>query len=102
MKKILALLLAMVLMLSCFAGCASEPENNEPDNNEQGNSAPQYDVISIEKALELCGEAGNVTTEKYYIRGTVESITNPTYGAMVITDGTHSISVYNTAGYAYM
>ena len=102
MKKILALLLAMVLMLSCFAGCASEPENNEPDNNEQGNSAPQYDVIAIEKALELCGEAGNVTTEKYYIRGTVESITNPTYGAMVITDGTHSISVYNTAGYADM
>ena len=102
MKKILALLLAMVLMLSCFAGCASEPENNEPDNNEQGNSAPQYDVISIEKALELCGEAGNVTTEKYYIRGTVESITNPTYGAMVITDGIHSISVYNTAGYADM
>lgn len=102
MKKTLALLLAMVLMLSCFAGCASEPEKNEPDNNEQGNSAPQYDVISIEKALELCGEAGNVTTEKYYIRGTVESITNPTYGAMVITDGTHSISVYNTAGYADM
>ena len=32
----------------------------------------------------------------------MESITNPAYGAMVITDGTHSISVYNTAGYADM
>lgn len=100
MKKTLALLLALVLVLGCFAGCASEPENNqsEPSHPE----APKYDVISIEKALELCGEAGNVTTEKYYIRGTIESITNPAYGAMVITDGTHSISVYNTAGYADM
>ena len=101
MKKYLALLLSMVLLLACFAGCTAEPENNDP-SNEPENPAPQYDVISIEKALELCGEAGNITTERYYIRGTIESITNPAYGAMVITDGTHSIGVYNTAGYADM
>ena len=101
MNKFLALLLTLVLALSCFAGCAKAPETDEP-NNEPGNSTPQYEVISIEKALELCGEEGNVTTERYYIRGTIESITNPTYGAMIITDGTHSISVYNTAGYADM
>ena len=100
MKKILALFLAVVLALGCFAGCDAEPAGtpSEPSQPE----APQYDVISIERALELCGESGNVTTEKYYIRGIVESITNPAYGAMVITDGTHSISVYNTAGYAEM
>ena len=101
MNKFLALLLTLVLALSCFTGCAKAPETDEP-NNEPGNSTPQYEVISIEKALELCGEEGNVTTERYYIRGTIESITNPTYGAMIITDGTHSISVYNTAGYADM
>lgn len=93
MKKYLALLLALVLVLGCFAGCTETESNPE---------APKYDVISIEEALELCGEEGNVTTERYYIRGTVESITNPQYGAMIITDGTHSISVYNTAGYAEM
>ena len=101
MNKFLALLLTLALALGCFAGCAKAPETDEP-NNEPENSTPQYEVISIEKALELCGEEGNVTTERYYIRGTIESITNPTYGAMIITDGTHSISVYNTAGYADM
>ncbi len=95
MKKYLAFILTMVLLVFCFAGCKEEPEI-------QGSTAPQYDVISIERALELCGEPGNITTERYYIRGTIESITNPTYGAMIITDGTHSISVYNTAGYADM
>lgn len=98
--------MAVTVLLGCFAGCAAESTpstepstvpSTEPSTKP---SAPQYDVISIEKTLELCGEDGNVTTERYYIRGTVESVTNPTFGAMIITDGTHSISVYNTAGYA--
>ena len=101
MKKYLALLLSMVMLLGCFAGCAAQQEDNTQSSTPES-SAPQYEVISIEKALELCGEDGNVTTQRYYIRGVVESITNPTYGAMVITDGTFSISVYNTAGYAEM
>lgn len=92
MKKYFALLLALILTLGCAAGCTVNVTVE----------APQYDVISIERALELCGAEGNVTTERYYIRATIESITNPAYGAMVITDGTHSISVYNTAGYADM
>ena len=105
MKKLLVLLLTAVVVLSCFAGCNTEPQNTTPSvtpSTPTTPTTPTYDVISIEKALELCGEEGNVTTEKYYIRGTVQSITNPTYGAMIITDGTHSISVYNTAGYAEM
>ena len=51
MKKTLALLLALVLVLGCFAGCASEPENNQAEPSQP--EAPKYDVISIEKALEL-------------------------------------------------
>lgn len=104
MKQTLALFIAATLLLGCFAGCAAEPAPSTAPSTEPSTEAttPKYDVISIEKALELCGEDGNITTERYYIRGTVESITNPTYGAMVITDGTHSISVYNTDGYANM
>lgn len=104
MKQTLALLMTVALLLGCFAGCAAEPAPSTAPSTEPSTEAttPKYDEISIEKALELCGEDGNITTERYYIRGTVESITNPTYGAMVITDGTHSISVYNTAGYADM
>ena len=100
MKKYLALFLSMVLVLGCFAGCNSEPAANDPATSKP--EEPKYEVISIEKALELCGEPGNVTTERYYIRGAIESITNPAFGAMIITDGTYSISVYNTAGYADM
>lgn len=62
----------------------------------------EYETITIAQALELCGEEGNVTTERYYIRAIVVSVTNPEYGAMVIEDETGSISVYNTAGYKDM
>ena len=69
MKKILALLLAMIVVMGCFAGCASEPENDE-QNQEQSsqpeNSAPQYEVISIEKALELLKPGGVMTLCLYY------------------------------------
>ena len=53
--------------------------------------------LTIAEALNLCGEPGNLTTERYYIRGTVKTVTNPTYGAMVIYDETGEISVYNTS-----
>ena len=55
-----------------------------------------YETITIAEALDLCGEAGNVTTEEYYIIATIDTVTNPTYGAMVISDETGTISVYNT------
>ncbi len=59
-------------------------------------TTPDYDIISIAEALELCGEPGNLTTERYYIRGTIVSIDNPAYGAMTIKDETGTISVYGT------
>lgn len=65
-------------------------------------------TITVAEALELCGESGNVTTERYYIRATVVSVTNPAYGAMIIADETGEIEVYGTysadgsVGYADM
>lgn len=121
MKKLFALLLSAILVLGCFAGCASDDENatapsttkpaasqpatSQPATSQPATSQPSgsnIQVISIAKALELCGESGNITTEQYYIRGTVESIKNPAYGQMVITDGTHSIPVYGVEGYSSM
>lgn len=93
MKKFLALLLALVLALGCFAGCAPTDTPTEP-------TEPPRVEISIAQALELCGAPGNITTEKYYIRATVETVTNPTYGSMVITDGTNSITVYGIVDYS--
>ncbi len=59
-------------------------------------SAPEIQVITIAEALALCGEEGNVTTERYYIRGIIDTIKSAQYGQMVISDETGSIEVYGT------
>jgi len=58
--------------------------------------AEEIKVITIAEALELCGEPGNITEERYYIRGTVEKMINAAYGNMVVADETGSITVYGT------
>ena len=73
----------------------TEPETSTEENTTEPDE-PEIQVITIAQALELCGEEGNITTERYYIRATVVSITNAAYGAMVIADETGEISVYGT------
>ncbi len=75
-----------------------EPTTEEPSTEEVTTEAPEDEIkiITIAQALELCGEEGNITSERYYIRATIESITNAAYGAMIIKDETGSIPVYGT------
>ncbi len=123
MKKLKALLLALasVLCVGVVSSCieplpldgsvsdsvsSETPETSEtPEASEdtETSETPEeefgagYETITIEKALELCGEeAGYVTEEEYYIIATIDTVTNSMYGAMVISDETGSISVYNT------
>ncbi len=110
MKKFLAALLILTLCLTAFVACTpaddstgstgitnSTVSGNSTSSAPTGPSLPdESQIITIAQALELCGEDGNITEERYYIRATIESITNATYGAMVITDATGSISVYGT------
>ena len=59
--------------------------------------ATGYEVISIEMAEIICEYVGEATTEeRYYIHGTVETVSNAKYGEMYITDGEKSIKVYGT------
>lgn len=125
MFRALALILAMVTVLSltsCFyveKFLPGEAETEGSDNNDQtpgnnnnnnnnNNQKPEYNVITIAEALELCGVEGNLTEERYYIRGIITKVTNAAYGAMVIEDETGSIAVYGTqsadgtVGYAAM
>ena len=93
MKK-LALFLVLTLFVGLLAGCAVGQDN--PGTTESSPTESKYDVITIAEALELCGESGNITTERYYIRGTIVSIDNANYGKMTIQDATGTISVYGT------
>ncbi len=110
MKKTVTLLLCVLLTLSLLAACNGNntTATTDPTVPTTDPTQPKYDVITIEKALELCGAEGNITTERYYIRGTITAISNPQYGAMTIQDATGSISVYGTysedgsIGYAEM
>ena len=114
MKKIFCALLAVLLLCSaCTAAPTTKPQTttppttNIPTTNAPETTVPEtttdgYETISIAEALELCGEAGNITTERYYIRATIESVTNPSYGAMVLTDGKDTIAVYGIEGYSTM
>jgi hypothetical protein len=112
MKRIAALFLALMMLLSVCA-CAGEktPDQTDSSTPSVDSSTPSSEpsqpsdpsdpqdeitVITIAQALELCGEPGNVTTERYYLRGTIVSINNANYGAMTIQDDTGSISVYGT------
>ncbi len=95
-------------------GETTVPDTAESDTTESDTTGDEFpeeilrEVITIEKALELCGEPGNLTTERYYLMGTVVSIDNAAYGAMTIRDETGTISVYGTysedgsIGYAEM
>ncbi len=71
-------------------------ETSAEGDGETETEAPEIKIITIAEALELCGEPGNLTTERYYIKGTIVSIDNPAYGAMTIKDETGTISVYGT------
>lgn len=61
----------------------------------------QFNCITIEEAIEIARKAGSTeTTEKYYVYGTIKSISNPTYGEMTITDGTNDLYVYGSTNEA--
>ena len=100
--RLLALLLvSLMLMTGALVSCTVDPTNPYRTNPEttpetDPETDPQYETITIAEALALCGEPGNVTTERYYIRATVKSIKNAQYGQMVIEDATGTIEVYGT------
>ena len=101
-SKILSLLLCLLMLVSMIACDKTPPVNGDVNNGENNgensgeNNTPQYETITIAEALELCGEPGNITTERYYIRATVKTVSNVAYGQMIIEDATGTIDVYGT------
>ncbi len=75
-----------------------DSEDSSSSSADQGGKEPggedEYEIITVAKALELCGEPGNITTERYYIRVVVDSVLNANYGEMNVSDETGTIYVY--------
>ena len=113
MKKIISLVLTVVLVLSLFAGCVNndnpgvtnpsdpkptESQPTEPQPTEPVDPWASYQCITIAEALAKCEEfVATPSTERFYIRATIKSIDNDTYGQMTIEDATGSIMVYGTS-----
>ncbi len=100
-KKTLTFILLLSICLGVFVGCNDGEPSETTDVTTKSETTEavteeQYDIITIERALELCGDVGNLTTERYYIKGKIVSIDDARYGAMTITDETGTISVYGT------
>jgi uncharacterized protein YdeI (BOF family) len=109
MKRLLTLILVLALTLGAMTSCSMDeiaaivdeimsaiiPTVN-PHEPPEDTWADGYDIITVAEALELCGEEGNITSQRYYIRGTVTAVTNATYGSMTVEDETGSITVYGS------
>ena len=118
-KKIVALLLAMAMLLS-FAACGEDPTDpttpstpvnptNPTDPTPSDPTDPTdpagpavddpwaaYECITVAEALAMQLTDGEMTTERFYLRGTVAEMLNVMYGEMTLADETGSIYVYGT------
>ena len=74
----------------------TEETTEEETTEEETTEGEEIQTITIAEALALCGEPGHITTERYYIRALIKTVTNAQYGSMVIYDETGEISVYGT------
>lgn len=115
MKKLITLLLAIALMATLFAGCGSnDPEKTDPSTSTTdgttntteatdptaGSTDPwsAYTCITIAEALTMCDSyVDSPSTDRFYIRGTIVSIDNSTYGQMTLSDETGTIMVYGSS-----
>lgn len=67
------------------------------EKNKEDEIIDEKKYITISEAIALANEAGETgTTEWYYIRAKIKTVSNPTYGEMTIEDETGSIYVYGT------
>ncbi len=107
MKKFLAMLLAVMLIASCFTACANDPVQTDPGTEpstapttqptEPADPWADYETITIAQALTLCEQfVESASTERYYIRGTVAEVQNDQYGQLMLQDETGSIMVYGS------
>ena len=85
MTKLTALVLSLLMLAASLVGMVACDKGEDTTTTTPDPQPPTYTVITIAQAIELCGEEGNITKERYYIRGTIDTVTNAQYGAMIIS-----------------
>ena len=58
----------------------------------------EYDCITIDEAYDICDEAGENKSDRYYLIGTIVTINDDYYGNMTIKDSTGTLLVYGSYG----
>lgn len=117
-RRIISLVLVFVMLTFTLASCdlqqiigsilgstttTTTPTITTPTTTQKPDPKPDptwddlYEIITIAEALEIAKESGfDGTADRYYIRGTIDTISNVSYGEMTISDETGSIYVYGT------
>ena len=80
--------------------CTLHVDENTDGKCDRCDEDMPIETITIAEAITICGTLADKTptTERYYIKGIVKSVTNAAYGAMIVEDETGSISVYGSYG----
>ena len=80
--------------------CTLHVDENTDGKCDRCDADMPIETITIAEAIEICATLADKTptTERYYIKGIVKSVTNAAYGAMIVEDETGSISVYGSYG----
>ena len=106
MKKLLTAISIILMLAVCIGLCACGNKDcthtdGSDDNvlcDECGeNIWASYSPITIEQATIICNQTeGAPTTERYYIAAKIDSVKNPAYGQMTVSDATGTIDVYGS------
>lgn len=108
-----ALLLGLAASSLILAGCGgtttSEQSSSSTSSSESSSSLPSsstpspeeswadtYDLKTIAELKTLAAGLTEVSTERYYVAATVDEVTDPSFGEMVISDETGTLDVYGT------
>ena len=73
------------------------PSSEESSVPSEESSSPeaQYQLITIAEAIQIAQQAGEtVTSERYYVKGTIVKVSNSMYGEMTIKDETGELYIY--------
>ena len=109
-----ALLLGLAASSLILAGCGgtttSEQSSSSTSSSESSSSslpssstvspeeswADTYDLKTIAELKTLAAGLTETSAERYYVAATIDKVTDPSFGEMIISDETGTIDVYGT------